>query len=274
MTRLWYQSFTDPDSDRAYFDRLVEFVRGVASPGVAVDVYGIRPGDHDLHPVTELRGSLTTLRAALRAKAEGYDAVVIGHFQEPGLDMVRASVDLPIIGLGESTMLHACTLGRKIGLITINPIFIPYHQRQIAAAGLSERVVAVRAVVAEVGDYMRGFDDKNVREQMFDDFLRQAQPLIDDGVEVIVPAGGLPMLLFANEAGITQSGVAILNGLPVAIEAAQTAVRLRTKYGVAPARVGMYQPPTVNALDQLLGSLSENSGIIGPVLGNVPPTAN
>ncbi len=143
--RLWYQSFTDPDSDRAYFDRLVEFVRGVASPGVAVDVYGIRPGDHDLHPVTELRGSLTTLRAALRAKAEGYDAVVIGHFQEPGLDIVRA---------------------------------------------------------------------------------------------------------------------AILNGLPVVIEAAQTAVRLRTKYGVAPARVGTYQPPTANALDQLLGSLSENSGII------------
>ncbi len=262
MTKLWFQSFTDPDSDRAYFDRLVDFVRSAVTPDAVVHVYGIRPGDHDLHPVTELRGSLTTLRAALRAKAEGYDALVIGHFQEPGLEIVRAAVDLPIIGLGESTMLHACTIGRKIGLVTINPVFIPYHERQIAAAGLSDRVVAVRAIASEVKDYMRAFDDSAFREQMFADFLSQAQPLIDDGVEVIVPAGGLPMLLFGQQTGTAPDGVAILNGLPVAMEAAQSAVRLRANYGIAPARVGTYRPPTVNALDQLLAGLAEDSGIV------------
>ena len=53
-----------------------------------------------------------------------------------------------MIGLGEATMLHACTLGRKIGLVTINPVFIPYHEDQIAAPRAPARVVAVRAVEA------------------------------------------------------------------------------------------------------------------------------
>ncbi len=55
MTKLWFQSFTDPDSDRAYFDRLVDFVRSAVTPDAVVHVYGIRPGDHDLHPVTRVQ---------------------------------------------------------------------------------------------------------------------------------------------------------------------------------------------------------------------------
>ena len=260
--RVWYQSFTDPDADRAYFDRLAAFVNDAASAGTTVDVHGIRPGDHDLHPITELRGSLTTLRAAIRAQEEGYDAVVIGHFQEPGLGIVRSVCDLPVIGLGEATMLHACTLGRKIGLVTINPVFIPYHWDQITAAGLRERVVDVRAVTAQVADYVRAFEDETARAAMFENFVRQVEPMVDDGVEVIIPAGGLPMLLFGRGTRLTVKGAAVLNGLPVAVAAAETAVRLRRRYGVEPSRSGLLAKPSEKALRQLLDTLTPDTGLI------------
>jgi allantoin racemase len=149
-SRVWYQSFTDPDVDAAYFDRLSAYLRSVAGPGIEVDAHGIQPGDRYLHPITEFRCAAQVIANALEAQDRGYAAFVIGHFQEPALNEALAAVDIPVIGLGEASMFHACTLGRKVGLVTINPVFVPYHEEQIARHGLGERVVAVRAVQAQV----------------------------------------------------------------------------------------------------------------------------
>jgi Asp/Glu/hydantoin racemase len=59
------------------------------------------------------------------------------------------------VGLGEAAMLYALTLGRKVGLVTINLIFIPWHEDQIPRYGLKERVGGVRTVETDVGDYIR-----------------------------------------------------------------------------------------------------------------------
>src|SRR5436305_2586493 len=154
-TRIWYQSFTDPDVDAPYFARLVDYAQSLTGTGFEVDVYGIQPGDRYLHPITEFRCAAQVIANAVTAQREGYDAFVIGHFQEPALLEARAAVGIPVIGLGETTMLYACTLGRKVGLVTINPVFVPYHEDQIARHGLSERVVAVRAIQAQVAQFNR-----------------------------------------------------------------------------------------------------------------------
>ena len=75
-----------------------------------------------------------TIRNALEAERAGYDAFVIGHFQEPGLLEIRGAVDFPVIGLGEATFLAALSMGRKLGLVTIDPIFIDWHERQVHRA--------------------------------------------------------------------------------------------------------------------------------------------
>jgi Asp/Glu/hydantoin racemase len=45
---------------------------------------------------------------------------VLGHFQEPGLLEIRGSLDIPVIGLGESNLLAALSLGYRFGLVTID----------------------------------------------------------------------------------------------------------------------------------------------------------
>src|SRR6516225_8043044 len=114
--RIWYQSFVDPEGQAPYMERLGARLRLVAGPGVAIDIHGIRPPDRHFHTLTEFRCADQTIRAALRAENEGYDAFVIGHFQEPGLTECRSAVDIPVIGLGEAALLQACSLGRRIGL--------------------------------------------------------------------------------------------------------------------------------------------------------------
>ena len=248
--RLWYQSFTDPEVDAPYFRRLGEYLQSVTAPGFESVVHGIQPGDRYLHPITEFRCAGQVIANAVSAQEEGYDAFVIGHFQEPALREARAAVDIPVIGLGEATMLHACTLGRKAGLVTINPVFVPYHEDQIARHGLTERVVAVRAVAAQVADYNRAFDDADLYRRMRDEFVAQAKPLLEVGVDVIIPAGGYPMLLFSREQGFAIDGAAVLNGLPVAVAAAETAVSLKRLNGTATSRRSAFALPVAEAIEE------------------------
>lgn len=162
-TRIWYQSFVDEQEQAPYISRLCLALANYADPGFDFEVHGISPPDRYLHPLTEFRCARETIRAALQAERDGCDAFVIGHFQEPGLIECRGSLDIPVIGLGESVMLYACALGRKIGLVTINPVFIPWHEDQIARNGLAQRVVSVRAINAEVATFMSAFEDYLLR---------------------------------------------------------------------------------------------------------------
>jgi Asp/Glu/hydantoin racemase len=77
---------------------------------------------------------------------------------------VKSVVDIPVLGLGETTLFHACTLGRKLGLVTINPVFIPWHEEQVIRYGLEQRVVGVRAVNASVKDFIDAFASQDAFE--------------------------------------------------------------------------------------------------------------
>jgi allantoin racemase len=93
--RLWYQSFVHPIEQAPYIERLQALLDAAASPGIRFEVHGLDPPDHLFHPLTEFRCAAQTIRNALDAERAGYDAFVIGHFQEPGLLEIRGAVDIP-----------------------------------------------------------------------------------------------------------------------------------------------------------------------------------
>lgn len=248
--RIWYQSFTDLDADRPYFARLEAYLGSVASPGCQVEVSGIQPGARHPHPITEFRCAAQAIANALTAEQQGYDAFVIGHFQEAGLSEARSAVAIPVIGLGEATMLHACTLGRKIGLVATNPAFIPYLEDQIARHGLHRRVIAVQAVQPEPGQFNRAFDDEGEYRSVRAAFAAAAKPMLGLGIDVIIPAGGYPMLLFTREPSFDIGGATVLNGLAVTVAAAETAIRLSRLNGTGPSRRTAYTLPPGQAVTE------------------------
>src|SRR5271154_1149875 len=129
QARIWYQSFVHPVEQAPYIQRLQAQLDGVAAPGVRFEVHGLDPPAHTFHALTEFRCAAQVIRHALEAEKAGYDAFVIGHFQEPGLIEIRSSVDIPVIGLGEANLLAALAMGGRIGLVTIDPSFITWHER-------------------------------------------------------------------------------------------------------------------------------------------------
>lgn len=252
--RIWYQSFTDPVAQAPYMDRLRARLASLAAPGTTVEVHGMTPPVRHFHALTEFRCAAICLRNAIRAEAEGFDAFILGHFQEPALTELRGSVGIPVIGLGEACMLHACTLGRTVGLVTVDPVFIPWHQEQIRRHGLEHRVTGVNAITADLPRFIRAFEDPGEYAAVRDDFVAQVKPLVARGTEVLIPAGGLAMLLFAQEQPFTIDGALVLEGIATVLKSAEMAVALHRITGACASRSGAYARAPEGAVRDFLES--------------------
>lgn len=252
-TRIWYQSFVHPIEQAPYIGRLQAALDTAAAAGSKFEVHGLDPPDHLFHPLTEFRCAAQVIRNAIEAERAGYDAFVIGHFQEPGLLEIRGTLDIPVIGLGEATMLTALSMGSRLGLVTIDPVFITWHERQVVAHGLGQRVAGIRALHMDLPRFMRAFTDETTYRQVRDEFVEQVRPLVADGAEVILPAGGLPMLLFSRECPFLIDDALVLNGIAVAAKAAEMAISLRRLLGAVVSRRGTYAKASAACVQEYIG---------------------
>jgi Asp/Glu/hydantoin racemase len=83
---------------------------------------------------------------------------VIACYSDPGLHAVREAVDVPVLGIMESGVLTALTLGQRFGVIAILPGSIPRHLRAYGAMGVQSRLAGELAIglnVTELADYDR-----------------------------------------------------------------------------------------------------------------------
>src|SRR3954471_476056 len=254
--RVWYQSFVHPIEQAPYIKRLQDLLDSIAGPDFRFEVHGLDPPDQHFHPLTELRCAAQTIRNALEAERAGYDAFVLGHFQEPGLLEIRSSVDIPVIGLGEANLLAALAMGQRFGLLTIDPIFIPWHERQVRTYGFGDRYAGPTALKMTLPAFMKAFTDKRTYAAVKADFVKQVTPLIASGAEVIVPAGGLPMLLFARERPFVIDGAPVLNGIAVVAKAAEMALALKDITKVFVSRRSTYAKAPQASIDEFLARLT------------------
>jgi len=241
--RIWYQSYVDYEHGAGYWDELRPHLAAIADPGTEIDIHGITPHDNYAHPIVEFRCAREVICNAVRAEREGYDAFVIGHFQDAGLYEARSVVDIPVVSLGEASMLWACQLGQRIGIVTINRRFIPWFHHQIGKYGLRERVTGVHAMDFEPGQILGAFGSDARLSEVAGLFEAQARPLVAEGVDVLIPGGGIPMLLFAQIAGHRVEGAPVINGIPITVKMAELAVKLRALTGLGVSRTSDYAKP-------------------------------
>jgi Asp/Glu/hydantoin racemase len=255
--RIRWQSFIDPAQHREYFELLDEQLKACAGPDVEYEIIGITPPDRELHRLTEARCAMRAVANAIEAERQGCDAFLIGHYQDSGLHDARAAVGIPVLGLGETSMLHACTLGDRIGLVTIDPVFIPWHRRQIAGYGLAERIVGVTAMASlTVADYVKACEDDNAFERVLAQFKTATAALIDGGAEVLIPAGGLPALVLSRRPGLEIDGAVVLNPVPVLAKHGEAAVQLKQLGLPTASRKGAFARPSDLCVEEFLAALA------------------
>jgi allantoin racemase len=253
VPRIVWQGFTDPVANKPYVDRLVAYLNEIADPGFEFAFSGITPPDRYVHRLTELRCSVQALAAAVRLEREGAEGIVLGHFQDAGLWDLRSTVSIPVVGLGETSMLFACQLGYCFGLITIDPTFKEWHEQQVRAYSLGGRCAGVRAMTTSVDLFMRAFaGEEDAVAAVESQFEALGRELAAAGAEVLVPAGGLPSLLLGTRPGYAVDGAVVLNANAVAAKQAEVAVKLRAISGTSPCRTGTFRLASAEAVEEFV----------------------
>ncbi len=247
--KIWFQGATDRTLMAPYLAKVEAHFKAILEPDFTFTLNTTTPPVTTTHALTEFRAARNFIRNAIEAERQGYDAVAINHFQDAGLMEAKAAVDIPVLGLGETTLLHSCTLGRKMGLVTINPAFIPWHEDQVIRYGLQSRVVGVRAVDAKVGDFVEAFAGKDAYDALYAKWERECRPLLDAGADLILPAGGLPMMLFG---GSLLEGAPVVNGMTLLAKTAEMTIKLRKLGGAQLSRRSNFAKPPEKALREFI----------------------
>ncbi|MDO9527207.1 MAG: aspartate/glutamate racemase family protein [Gemmobacter sp.] len=235
--RIYWQSFIDATSSAAYLAKLSEVLNTIASPGTSVHVHGISPPDRSFGRLSEFRCAVQAIDNGIGAEADGYDAIVMGHFQDPGLYELKSAVGIPVIGTGEATLHLAAQMGRMIGLVTLDDVFRNMHREQADLYGRGGRIASVAGLNADPSDFSAAFaGDVAAKDRMIAALRAVAEPMVAAGADVIVPAGVLPGLLIGGEYGLRIGHAPVVNCAAVALMQAEMQVRLFRLNGLEPSR--------------------------------------
>jgi allantoin racemase len=139
------------------------------------------------------------------------------------------------------------------GLVTISPAFIPWHEEQIARHRLRERVIGVTAIRADMPRFMGAFMDEQEFGAIRAEFVEQTRSLVDQGAEVLIPAGGVPMLLFARQQRFVVNGAVVLDGVATVLKTAEMAVALHRITGATVSRRATFALPPDRATEDFIG---------------------
>jgi allantoin racemase len=249
--RIWHQSFTDLDQVPRYRETIARHARLVMPPHVEVVPHGLRRGTYGegFTPIDTIRyryleflNEAQICEAALTAERAGYDAVAVGCFYDPALRQARSLVEIPVVGLSETCMLVAMSLGKRFGLIALNDDQRLQHEELAAAYGLRERLAASLAIDPPVDEYLLEAVGPEARPLM-DSFADACRRAIRAGAEVIIPGDGvLNEFLWRNEARHLD-GATVMDSLGVLFHYAAFLAGARASMGLGVSRIHHYARP-------------------------------
>lgn len=152
--------------------------------------------------------------------ADGADAIIIACFDDPALDAARASVTIPVLGIGEAGYHAAMMLGGRFSVVTTLPVAIPILEENLVHYGMAAACARVRAAgvaVLELEDEASGAVARVSAEI--------ARAKAEDGVGAIVlGCAGMADLAARMEA---KHGLKVIDGVGAAAAFAAALVILR-----------------------------------------------
>jgi len=170
------------------------------------------------------------------AEKEGYDAVVIGCFYDPGLREARELVSIPVVFPAEATMHVAATLGHKFSIIVGRRKSIPRMESNVYVYGLERKLASFRSIEFTVP--RMGSEPEKLEKAI----LKEAKKAVEeDGAEVIV-LGCTMQSGFMKE--LTKKlRVPVLDAVVTSWKYAEMMADLYRKVGLTHSKLYGYEPP-------------------------------
>jgi len=231
-------------------------------PNTEVHVEGIEVMARDVENFKALQyyQEIQFLNNMLRAEREGYDAVVIGCTLDLAMEEGRSMLDIPVVGISETSFHMAMMLGHLFAVVTSSTAFFNLFKEQTERYGVSNKYLP--------GPYICPASEEEIAISLKDPqplvkkFEIAAEKAVADGASVIIPNPAFYAAL-AYRAGLTKvKDAVVLDTVSVAVKTAEMLVDLK-KVGVEPSRqIGVYAKPDRESRKKTLESFRKIFKII------------
>lgn len=226
----------NPNTSTVMTEAIGAVARQVASPGTEVIAWNPARGPDAIEnhlDETRAAGHLLDLLEGVRDGPMRIDGVAIACYGDPGLDAARELLAVPVVGIAEASMLLACTVGHRFGIVAASERARPLMIDVVSRNGLTHRLGGVAAaglgVLDIVGDPSGAFDS-----------VRTAARRLIEQSHVEVICLGCAAMGHMVEQLREDLGVPVIDGVQAAVKTLEGLIGL----GLTTSRVAAYRRPT------------------------------
>ncbi len=203
----------NPNSSAQMTASMLDTARRFA-PNCQIEAWTSHDGPPSIQGAEDGAACLPPLLDLVRKAAGlGPRAIVIGCFDDTGLQEARAIANCPVIGIGQAAYHLAAMLGPRFSVVTTLSASIPILEANIRSYGLGGQLASVRASGVPV------LDLETDRDRCYPMVLAEAELATrNDGVQsVVLGCGGMSGL---PEFAGNRLSVPLIDGVRVAIRMA------------------------------------------------------
>lgn len=238
--------------------KILQIVPWVADEGLLAYERSFVPKDVDVIGLKE--GSLGECRSDLarnlpllvdtiqKAEKQGYNAVVLSCFADPGVEIARELVSIPVLGPLNVGLHVSQMIGHRTLLLFPEYARIQCLQKEnVIIYGLQERVVA-RGTYRSVPEALKAYEDYKVTGKV-NPFITEIVDISEKSIReididvIVLGCGGMKWMKGVLESELAKRGygITVINPLPLVVEMARVLVNLKLCH----SKVGYPSPPKV-----------------------------
>jgi allantoin racemase len=173
-----------------------------------------------------------TLELVKKANSEGYDAVILACFSDPGIEAAKEISTIPVVGIQEATLHVAAMLGYKFTILTPLKQRVPHKHKEVRRYRLEQSLASVRPLGLTVAE--TDADPARTKKRILEVSRLAAE---EDGAEVMV-LGCAGMVGYAEEVE-RELGLVVLDPSSVALKICEALVDA----GLVHSKLAMFATP-------------------------------
>lgn len=249
--KIWHQSYTDLTRLPGYANMMADHAKQVCQDGTSVDLHGLKPGTYPegMPPIEMVSyryamqlADLQIIENVQQAEREGYDAVAISCFLDPGLEEARSMVDIPVLSSCETALLVSSLVGRSVGLVALEDSMARHLHHLVERYGYSDRVKFIEPMDPPIDEFEldQAFSGS---PEFVERFARDVSRLAGKNVDVIIPAEGVLNVALVRNGVNDINGMTVIDSYGALLKMTEMAVELRRNAGLKVSRAGAYASP-------------------------------
>ena len=212
-----------------------------------LEVPGVEITEVDLPraPIKEINSAyhvglvaMLQVEEAIKAEKAGYDAVVLGCLDEPGVSEAKEALSIPAVGEAEASMHYASLVGRKFSFVGGSPESKGVLEDLAKKYGLFHKLASVRKISASPLDFA------SQKSGLLERLLTVGRQAIEeDGADSLIGYGGIEGIEHLRR----ELGVPVISPVQASVLMAEALVRSNLSH----SKLAYPTPSDLNQIKEL-----------------------